>query len=105
MVVAYKSLFSLAENICFRPQQKQSIHQGSCSLVSDIRRCHERHPIVRGEFLGFMVYIITDNGKPFSNHLMDKLCEDFVSRNTTLQCTMPRPTVSLKHSTKLFATC
>lgn len=33
--------------------------------------------LVRGEFLGFRVYIIIDNGKPFSNRLMDKLSEDF----------------------------
>lgn len=33
--------------------------------------------LVRGEFLGFRVYIIIDNGKPFLNRLMDKLCEDF----------------------------
>ncbi|KAI5349454.1 hypothetical protein L3X38_002341 [Prunus dulcis] len=33
-------------------------------------------------------YIITDNGKPFSNRLMDNCVKTLVSNNATLQCTM-----------------
>ncbi|CAL9006760.1 unnamed protein product [Prunus brigantina] len=52
-------------------------------------------------------YIITDNGKPFANGLMDKLCEDFSfkQRNSSMYNKRINEERLQKRPTKLFPTC
>lgn len=54
---------------------------------------------------GIPQYILTDNGKPFDNKLMKKICDlfDFKQRNFFMYYAAANGLV--KHLTKHFATC